>query len=86
MRLIFRVMLAVSLTLVLYGTAAAEEGRTLLAGVASPGNAINMTRVPSLVRNAACSKDCGTTSGSVDCTANQTCDCACNRQPICECR
>jgi hypothetical protein len=33
-----------------------------------------------------CSKDCSMSSGSTTCNDNQTCDCACNRQPICECR
>jgi hypothetical protein len=33
-----------------------------------------------------CSKDCGMSSGSTTCNDNQSCDCACNRQPICECR
>ena len=33
-----------------------------------------------------CSKDCGMSSGSTTCDDNQTCDCACNRQPICQCR
>lgn len=33
-----------------------------------------------------CSKDCGANSGSATCKENETCDCACNRQPICQCR
>lgn len=33
-----------------------------------------------------CSKDCGSNSGSASCKENETCDCSCNRQPICQCR
>lgn len=64
----------------------AKDYQTLLAGMTTPGQATNMSRIPSIVRGAACSKDCGANSGSANCTSNQTCDCACNRQPICQCR
>src|SRR5262249_15585259 len=86
MRVLIAATFALGIILSAGGSAMAQNGRTLVAGVGTPGQATNMTKIPSLVRNAACSKDCGATSGSANCTANQTCDCACNRQPICQCR
>ena len=45
----------------------------------------NASPIPQLASRQ-CSKDCGQNSGSAVCEDNQICDCACNRQPICECR
>lgn len=33
-----------------------------------------------------CSTTCGGSSYSASCSGNQTCDCSCNRQPVCQCR
>jgi hypothetical protein len=51
------------------------------------GPAKNVTPLPSLAQGTRnCSLNCGSNSGSTQCSANQTCDCSCNRQPICQCR
>lgn len=46
----------------------------------------NATPLPHLAQTRNCSLSCGANSGSANCTASQTCDCSCNRQPICQCR
>jgi hypothetical protein len=51
------------------------------------GSVKNMTPLSKFAQGTRnCSLNCGTNSGSAQCSANQTCDCSCNRQPICECR
>src|SRR5262249_52956978 len=33
-----------------------------------------------------CFLNCGSSVGSTSCLVGQTCNCSCNRQPICQCR
>jgi hypothetical protein len=86
MRTLTASVFALCLVLGMSGSSTAKDYQTLFASIANPGQSTNMSRIPSVVKNAACSKDCGANSGSANCKSNETCDCACNRKPICQCR
>jgi len=88
MRLCKSIVLAIALfASVQHGAGASERSQLAMWEMGISGNIQHpMMSTGDKLAEKRCQMRCGGKSGSTICSDSQTCDCSCNRQPICECK